>query len=328
MVCVYKNMKLKNMGCIVYMEYIILDDLFGVTLWGENIFRRVYHHFSNNNYNPRKIPRLHKVTQLLNDTQIKYLQGLTFEKDTSKLSLLLGAQYSPRDTLYYNNMDKELQRNLEEMGNSLIPRFEALLGTKLRLGDSNFRAIILRYEGANAQFGFHYDTEHPDCFRTLLLYDGGGTIPPFCYRDVQGTLQKVYFQINDGILFRGTTTHHGVEPSNDPTTKRYMVGFQYIKQDAGEEKPTLNKQLMGTSMGTIVSLFLPYSMYYHVMTYLPSVIPWQLSWFGIAALSTTTIHSVVCFYLFCLLMTLDARLALQITNYILITEMFELNIYG
>lgn len=44
------------------------------------------------------------------------------------------------------------------MGNSFIPQFEALVGTKLKLGDSNFRAILLRYEDANAQFGFHYDT--------------------------------------------------------------------------------------------------------------------------------------------------------------------------
>ena len=159
------------------MEYIILDDLFGVKLWGENIFRRVYHHLSNNNYDPRRVPLLHKVRQLT-DEHVAYLQGLTFDKDTAlntnKLSLLVGGQYSPRDTLYFNNMDKDMQIKLEDMGNSFIPHFETILGTKLRLGDSNFRAIILRYEGANAQFGFHYDTEHPDCFRTLMLYEGGG----------------------------------------------------------------------------------------------------------------------------------------------------------
>ena len=59
------------------------------------------------------------------------------------------------------------------MGNSFIPSFETILGIKLRLGDSNFRACILRYEGENAQFAMHYDTEHPDCFRTLMLYEGG-----------------------------------------------------------------------------------------------------------------------------------------------------------
>jgi hypothetical protein len=307
------------------MEYIILDDLFGVTLWGENIFRRVYHHFSNNNYNPRKIPLLNEVKQILTDDQIAYLQGLTFEKDTAlnttKLSLLLGGQYSPRDTLYYNNMDKELQIKLEEMGNSLIPRFEALIGKKLRLGDSNFRTTILRYEGANAQFGFHYDTEHPDCFRSLILYDGGGTIPPFCYRDVEGELQKVHFQINDGILFRGTT-HHGVEPSNDPNTKRYLVGFQYIKADSDQiEKKTLCNQLRGTSILTILQLFLPYSVYYQIPTYLPTYFPIEVSLFGMMGIlsPTNTIQSVGLFYFFCCLMTFDAGLALHITAYILLT---------
>jgi hypothetical protein len=157
------------------MEYLILDDLFGLKLWGENIFRRVYHHLSNNNYNPRKVPLLHEIN-VLTDEQVTYLQGLTFQKDTAlntkKVSLLVGGQYSPRDSIYYNNMDKDMQEKMEEMGNSFIPQFETLLGTKLRLGDSNFRACLLRYEGANAQFGFHYDTEHPDCFRTLMLYEG------------------------------------------------------------------------------------------------------------------------------------------------------------
>ena len=164
------------------MEYIILDDLFGLKLWGENIFRRVYHHLSNNNYNPRKVPLLHNIN-VLTDEQVAYLQGLTFQKDTAlntkKVSLLVGGQYSPRDSIYYNNMDKEMQEKMEEMGNSFIPQFETILGTKLRLGDSNFRACLLRYEGANAQFAMHYDTEHPDCFRTLMLYEGGGDNPTF-----------------------------------------------------------------------------------------------------------------------------------------------------
>lgn len=163
------------------MEYIILDDLFGVKLWGENIFRRVYHHLSNNNYDPRRIPLLHKVSQLT-DEHVAYLQGLTFENkalNITKLSLLVGGQYSPKGSLYFNNMDKDMQTKMEDMGNSFIPSFETILGIKLRLGDSNFRACILRYEGENAQFAMHYDTEHPDCFRTLMMYEGGGDNPTF-----------------------------------------------------------------------------------------------------------------------------------------------------
>ena len=309
------------------MEYIILDDLFGLKLWGENIFRRVYHHLSNNDYNPRKIPLLNEVRQILTDEQVTYLQGIPFEKDTalntSRLSLLLGGQYSPRDTLYFNNMDKEVQNKLEEMGNSLIPLFNKVAGTKLKLGDTNFRAILLRYEGANAQFGFHYDTEHPDCFRALLLYEGAGTVPPFCYRDQDGILQKIYFQVKDGILFRGTTTHHGVEPSCDPTTKRYLVGFQYIKENSDQvEKKTLCNQLRGTSIQTILHLFLPYSIYYQMAKYLPTMgFPISFSLVTIGFLSRS-IHSIGIFYLFCCFMTFDPILALHITAYILITDFF------
>lgn len=146
-----------------------------------------------------------------------------------------------------------------------------------------------------------------------------GIIPPFCYRDGEGVLQKVHFQPKDGILFRGTTTHHGVEPSKDPTTKRYMVGFQYIKENSdGIEKHSLCNQLRGSSIQTILSLFLPYAAYYQMAKYLPSVIPLWMSLFGLAGLTHNM--SVVQFYLFCCFMTMDARLALQVTAYILFTE--------
>jgi hypothetical protein len=141
---------------------------------------------------------IHYKTNLLSDDQINYLQTVNFESkddalNTNKISLLLGNNYSPRDTLYFNNMEKDVQIKLEEIGNSLIPLFNQVLNTELRLADSNFRAIILRYEGANAQFGFHYDTEHEDCFRALILYDGKDPIPPFCYRDIHGHLNKLTF---------------------------------------------------------------------------------------------------------------------------------------
>ena len=145
-----------------------------------------------------------------------------------------------------------------------------------------------------------------------------GIIPPFCYRDSLGILQKVHFQVKDGILFRGTTTHHGVEPSKDPTTKRYMVGFQYIKEDSdGIEKHSLCNQLRGSSIQAILSLFIPYAAYYQMAKYLPTVIPWT-SLVGLVGLSPNM--SVVQFYVFCCFMTMDARLALQVTSYILFTE--------
>ena len=151
-----------------------------------------------------------------------------------------------------------------------------------------------------------------------MLYEGG-IIPPFCYHDDKGMMQKVHFQVKDGILFRGTTTHHGVEPSKDPTTKRYMVGFQYIKKESdGIEKHSLCNQLRGSSITTILSLFLPYAAYYQMAKYLPSLIPLWISLVGLVGMSTNM--SVIQFYIFCCMMTMDAKLALQVTSYILFTE--------
>ena len=120
-------------------------------------------------------------------------------------------------------------------------------------------------------------------------------------------------------MFRGTTTHHGVEPSKDSTTKRYMVGFQYVKAESDQvEEPNLTNQLRGSSIQTILSLFLPYAAYYQMAKYVPSQIPLWTTVFGVIGLSLNI--SVVQFYVFCCFMTMDAKLALQVTAYILFTE--------
>ena len=328
------------------MEYIAFDDLFGIKLWHENVFRRMYHHLSNNNYTPRKIPLLHEVSDVLTNDQITYLRSVDFDRgrpnnalNTHKMAIALRGNYSPRDALYFNNLDPDVQLKLEEIGNSLIPSFNKLLDTELCLSDTNFRAIILRYEGASAQFGFHYDTEHPNCFRALVLYDGRSTIPPFCYRDGSGALHKITFSVNHGILFRGSTTHHGVEPSLDPNTKRYLVGFQYIKKDSGPESRSLCNQLRGSSVSCILRLFLPYSVYYTTIGYLPPMVVVStevtltinlcaivVGLFFSTKIPTgnhipNTLHSLGLFYVFCCAMTANLLLALSIVAYVVMTEM-------
>jgi hypothetical protein len=101
-----------------------------------------------------------------------------------------------------------------------------------------------------------------------------------------------------------------------------MVGFQYIKKESdGIEKHSLCNQLRGSSIQAILSLFLPYAAYYQMAKYLPTVIPWT-SLVGLAGVfsPTNTWRSVIQFYIFCCMMTMDARLALQVTSYILFTE--------
>ena len=154
----------------------------------------------------------------------------------------------------------------------------------------------------------HYDTEHPDCFRTLMMYEGVGTIPPFCYRDSQGTFsaQRRYF-----VSWYDNTS--------------WCVSFQGSNHQTIHSRVSICKGRVGSSRGaefdqsieTILSLFLQYAAYYQMAKYLPTVIPWT-SLVGLG-LSQTNLRSVVQFYLFCF-MTMDARLALQVTAYILFTE--------
>jgi hypothetical protein len=99
-----------------------------------------------------------------------------------------------------------------------------------------------------------------------------------------------------------------------------MVGFQYIKKESAQvEQPNLTNQLRGSSIQAILSLFIPYAAYYQMAKYLPSLIPWS-SLVGLAGYFSPTNTSVVQFYVFCCMMTMDARLALQVTAYILFTE--------
>lgn len=100
------------------MEVIILDDLFGVTLWGENIFRRVLHHFSGNNYNPNKKPLLFHEPMLDKDSlsQIAQLHlPNKYSLNTSYFGKLEG-HYSIKSTLYYHDFDKETQNKLVSIG--------------------------------------------------------------------------------------------------------------------------------------------------------------------------------------------------------------------
>ena len=150
--------------------------------------------------------------------------------------------------------------------------------------------------------------------------------------------------MNDGILFRGTTTYHGVEPSNDQNTKRYLVGFQYIKSDSDQiEFSSLCDKLRGTCLYTIILTFLPYGIYYNMFRYLNRIsifqfIPFELQFFfslyfiyigwkystrvSIGNKIPNTLHSICLFYLFVCIMTFDFMLALNITSYIITSETF------
>ena len=63
-----------------------------------------------------------------------------------------------------------------------------LIHKKLYLGDSDFRCCILKYDGKDSNFKFHYDTEPYNCYRCIYLFDAAGNISPFSYYDENGNM--------------------------------------------------------------------------------------------------------------------------------------------
>lgn len=294
---------------------LILDDLFGIKLWGENIFRRLSNHLSNNNYNSAKDPLLYGPLDLLEDvTSLQEMELPNIHSINTTCFGKMEGHYSTKSTIYYNDMSFDLQNTLCKLGIELIPKFESLCGDKLELGDSNFKAMVFRYEGPESKFDMHYDTEHKDSYRCLLLYKGRGTIPPFCYED--NGLQKVHLKEGQGIFFRGTTTYHGVFPSGNEDPVRYLVGFQYQKVGTIQPK-TFCSELRGKSIFQIVSLFTPYVLYYQALSYVTPPIPYTLIPFMpmLFHMGNHNFKSFLRFYMFVLLCTFKPVYSLLLCYY-------------
>ncbi|CAD7934401.1 unnamed protein product [Amoebophrya sp. A120] len=160
------------------------------------------------------------------------VQGLNTK--SALLSKMAGGQFSSRSTLYYNDFTEKGRKIMLDVGENLREKLGEILDLEnvhdnFKLGTSDFRCCLLRYEGKNANFGFHYDTEPWNCFRCLFLIKRGvPKVSPFLYKDGAGELQKVPLsQPGDGLVFQGTRLFHGVAKTNEDDNLRYMLGFQY-----------------------------------------------------------------------------------------------------
>lgn len=330
------------------MILFILDDLFGIKLWGENIFRRVLHHLSNNNYNEEKKILIHRIDDLLtyDITKLKNLNLPDYKRLNTTIFAKYHGNYSKKSTLYFNDFDENTQKYLLSIGEKLKPIFENTLNEQLEMGESDFKAMIIRYEGKESKFSMHYDTEHQDCYRTLILYRGEGIVPPFCFVDDNGELIKVHLNEGDGIIFKGTQTYHGVFPSGNDNTIRYMLGFQYKKKGT-KEKKSLCSELRNETYYEIFLTFLPYIIFYNVLSlldnkFLKYIIKKNkytlkllliiisccilLSFKYSGYYGTKIIHSfksLLYFYFFLLLFTFNPLLSFILLGYFVITEMIK-----
>ncbi|CAD7968545.1 unnamed protein product [Amoebophrya sp. A25] len=219
-------------------------------LWGERVHRRCLHHVEKNVFNPSKRPFIRSLREfgpvvkhlkILHNLDLRYGDRVAGGGNQwSIICKLSVAQYSPRATIYYDSMNEETREIVDRIGSAVAEDLSSsnLLGERIQLApkSSSFRACILRYEGADAEFPWHYDTEHPSCYRALFLFHKEGSISPLQYLDSDKQLHTLRLAVGDGWVFKGTTTLHRVPRNTDPNSKRYMIGFQFTR--ASRDKQT------------------------------------------------------------------------------------------
>jgi hypothetical protein len=211
---------------------------------------------------------IHDGASMLSHEQIKTILALpccSDHKEVSRQNLnqlkicarLINGQYSKRSTLYLNDFDHQSKTALEKIANDIKPRFEAVCGEKLQLGESDFRLALLRYEGHDAAFGFHYDMEPATMYRSLVLIKSQGRIPPFSYQDYAQNYHDVHLDLGEGIFFKGTQTRHGVRACGDPDAVRWMLGFQFTSAENAMHRRSFCSEFRGGSIQRLVAFLLP-----------------------------------------------------------------------
>ncbi len=344
-------MKYVNLTLIIL--FILIDILVITDLWNEDFYRRFLHHIQKMQHNTNKKPWIVFPDISLYQDEIDILLQIS-EKSKDKClnniskvgALTLGGNYSKKCSLYFNDFNKESQIVLDKIGNRLKPYYEEIIQKKLYLGNSDFRCCILRYEGKDSQFSYHYDTEEYNCYRSIFLIKKNGNISPFTYYDINNKLNKRHLELGKGLFFQGTKTYHGIDPSEDPNSIRYIVGWQYttdpniktyslcselrgkniIQSISIIAKPIIimniliyiwNKYLFKKNISTekIIKLTIISSI---LLTFLPKYLP---NYIGTNL--TLRVHEIIIYILICLLSSLSSmQNGLLLYNYKVLTEMF------
>lgn len=239
---------------LLILIIIIVYDFSNINnLWGERFERRLIHHLSGNNYNINKIPIIYPVKNILSVKQCNYICKLNLpiryyninQNIMNTFGQILGTQNSQIKPMYYDDFSLSVQKELDIIGTSLIPRFNQITGEKLSLSQKNFRSCILIYKGNETNFCYHYDTEPSSYYRAIILIYKKGNIPKFSYITQNSSIKTLNFEIGDGIIFKGSQTYHGVLKSIDKNSIRYVLGFQYQNEQKEVEKKSLCSELRG-----------------------------------------------------------------------------------
>lgn len=316
-------------------------------LWGENVYRRTLHHLQSN-FDYKKEPFVHIIRKGLTNNDIANLNNVIYEKPdgiTNKskfLSSLFGGHYSKKNTLYFDDFDNRSKKIMDYIGKKPIRKYEDITHSNLLLGNSSFRGSILMYSGKKSGFGYHYDTEEATCFRTIYLIRKEGVIPPFTYYNEAKELISLHLNVGDGVLFRGTTTFHGIPDMLDEDSIRYVAGWQYCTKDTVPEY-SICSQLRGATILEILATFFPLLLLTHIMVRthnkynetdydnifkitafvsLCNLIIYPYIAHSIGSGRTSTLAQLLSFLSFCLLPNItNYKDGLLLYNYIVITEM-------
>lgn len=229
---------MKLFKSLIFIIFLCFIDIYSLNdLWNENFHRRILHHFQRNEYNNRKTELLYKLNQTnmnLHIWEIKHiLESIQKHNNTQCLnkniiSKIGGGLYSNKCSLYYNNMNNDLQNICDSIGNRFIDGLKKISGeTHLELTNTSFRCAVLSYYGKNAGFGWHYDTEPHNNWRTIYLLEQENNAGQFIYRSESGKNLGLGLNISQGLLFKGTQTYHSVYPNLNENNKRTVIGWQY-----------------------------------------------------------------------------------------------------
>lgn len=339
------------MYIFLFIIILVLIDITNYNhLWGENFHRRFTHHLQRNEYHPHKKPYINILNKFLDKDKITQINSLTLNKNnclsniSSISSKLIGGNYSKKCTLYYDDFDNETKNIVDRLGNQIKPKLEKILGRKLYLGTSSFRCCILRYEGKDAEFTCHYDTEPHNCYRTLFLFKKKGKIPKFGYYNENHEYKTLDLELGDGIFFQGTKTYHCVEKSEDSDMSRYMIGWQYTTDPSIKDR-SLCSELRSQKLINVISILLPYfittiilsiiikknfkidisyNKYLYIITIITILVSTKLPKYLPNKIGTRVNFSIIVslkILLLCFFSTFNLNFALIFYNYIVITEM-------
>jgi hypothetical protein len=93
--------------------------------------------------------------------------------------------------------------------------------------------------------------------RILALINKEGTVSPLDYKDADGNEEQLKVDIGDGWVFKGSSTLHRVQSSNDPRTVRHMVGFQYTTDpEACNKHKSFCSELRGKPASVLFPIYL------------------------------------------------------------------------